>query len=664
MTEAGRPMRLENPWLIAAGLFLFALALRLIGLNRDPLWTDEAITIELARATWDSLLGYLLYDASPPGSYLVFRAWMALGAQPEQVRYLAALAGALTAPVVYFLGCRLFYKRVGLVAALLFSINPFHLYYSQEIRYPVLLTLAAALQMLAFIRLIDRRTWPDAVYLALATAAGCWLQYFFYFVIFAEALWVIILARKPTTTLFSVFASLTAGLLAAGPTLALLSFQLAKGKPDRVFVSIPKALGLAVLFPTLGGSEFNLPHLTLLGGLSPQEGGWTYLLVGFALSAPFLLLIWLGLAADRSNGDRRWMGAFLALIPVLMLLIFSRFWPIFRPKYLLPVLPIFACLAAAGAFYGNVGRVKRIGAVTGLLVFTLSVVALINQYTDPFCRRENWTAVTNAIESAKKPGDAIVTANRYHSLGFVFSYHGSLPVFSYASDTPYSQPCVKERLERRLGRLAARHDRFWVVGHKSAQFDPKGLLENYAGKHWRLVSRRQAVFPGHDVPLALYAVNDAARDRSFSSEIDFAGGDFASGQLVDGFLDARDGGYRWMGQSAVVRVKGTGHQPTAFACLYVHRPYFGDHDPTASLFVDGREIARQRIAQSGQVRVQGRVGKEGSSNDLHEIKVQFDRTFVPNDVRHDGDRREKTALVQRIGLADSTTEGGNACVLP
>ena len=88
-------------------------------------------------------------DQHPPLYYILLHFWMKLGDNAVTARSLSALTGALTIPAIYWLGRRLAGRDVGLLAALLLALSPFHVRFAQETRMYTLLTLNATLALLA-----------------------------------------------------------------------------------------------------------------------------------------------------------------------------------------------------------------------------------------------------------------------------------------------------------------------------------------------------------------------------------------------------------------------------------------------------------------------------------------------------------------------------------
>lgn len=129
---------------------------RLFGLYKSGgLWYDEAVTYYTAQESFPfGILDKLKYhDYHAPLFYLILNIWMRfVGEHDFVIRLLPCLFGVLTIPVLYLAGKELKSYKVGVLAALLASINSVLIYYSQEIRFYSLLTFAGALCALFLIK--------------------------------------------------------------------------------------------------------------------------------------------------------------------------------------------------------------------------------------------------------------------------------------------------------------------------------------------------------------------------------------------------------------------------------------------------------------------------------------------------------------------------------
>ena len=660
MTDKPKFWIVEHAPVTVAILFCAGLFLRVASAGWDPLWSDEAITFEFAKASWDGLVMRLLYDASPPGSYLLFKLWQTFSVAPFEVRYLSALAGALTIPATYLLGQKLFNRRIGLFAAFLLTVNPFHFYYSQEIRYPAILALVCTLQIWTFFGLTEKMNWPGAALFAVLTVAAGWMQYFFYFILLVQILWFIQNRKKFVGSFYKICVALVASFFAVLPTFAIFFMQFKAGKADREIVPVFKAIWLLFAFPVVGGSEFHLPALKFFDGINPINGGANYLWGLLLVMAPLIIFFLLGIVVERKGKERQFRGAFVVFGTVSLFLVVSRFIPMFRPKYVLPLLPLILVLVSAGVLSRELKLYLPRAVIGGGILIIIFFIGLLNQHTDPYCKRTDWAKTAGMIEYFEKKGDAILIPNKYHSLGFEFAYGGSLPVISYAADTPHLLAVSPNLLLRKVNRLEKEYNRFWVIEHKTNLFDPKNEMSKMAKNRWIKITESKVKIPLRDVAMTLYATNEQSRVESFIDRVDFYGDTFLEVQIGDGFLEGTEEGYRWMGKEAYALFNLNKGQDLAFGCFFVHRPFFGDSNPLAKLVVNGFPVAEKLIEKSDLYCLEGVIPENEREKEILKVGIVFDISFVPDSIFKDGDLLEKTALVEKLGISYSS----NAMVLP
>lgn len=137
------------------------LGLRLYRIGSEGLWIDEAFSIWLARHSVVEMVDWVgEVDHHPPLYYLLLKGWTAVvGTSEGAARALSAVFGTLTIPALYLLGRTLVDARVGLLAAMIVALSPFHVRFAQETRMYTLLTLFACLALHAFGRVQRRRGW-------------------------------------------------------------------------------------------------------------------------------------------------------------------------------------------------------------------------------------------------------------------------------------------------------------------------------------------------------------------------------------------------------------------------------------------------------------------------------------------------------------------------
>jgi hypothetical protein len=148
---------------LLSGIVALGGFLRFYQIDRTGLWLDEAFSIWMGWQSIGDMLSWLVrIDQHPPLYYTLLHFWMALGDDAATVRALSALCSTLTIPVIYLLGRHLANDdKVGLLAALILAVSPFHVRFAQETRMYALLTLNASLALYGLARLL---TDPRAVH--------------------------------------------------------------------------------------------------------------------------------------------------------------------------------------------------------------------------------------------------------------------------------------------------------------------------------------------------------------------------------------------------------------------------------------------------------------------------------------------------------------------
>lgn len=156
-------------WVIVGIVFL-GFVLRITRLDQYPLWGDEFISMDQASPALPALFTELATDQVPLYFVLLHAWFIVAGSLDFALRFPSVVWGCLGIPLVYQLGRQVFGVRVGLIAALLLSINPFSIWYSQDARvYPQLATLSIASLLFLHYALTTRRPLAWAGYAIAAT---------------------------------------------------------------------------------------------------------------------------------------------------------------------------------------------------------------------------------------------------------------------------------------------------------------------------------------------------------------------------------------------------------------------------------------------------------------------------------------------------------------
>ena len=126
---------------------LLAIALRLIRLGTFSFWNDECHNLLVSQNLYGAVFDGELIPNHPPLPYILLALWrfIGMGYNEWTIRGLPLLFGVLGVIAVFWFAKMLFGSRVGILAAFLLAISPFHLLHSQELKEYIYLPFFATL---------------------------------------------------------------------------------------------------------------------------------------------------------------------------------------------------------------------------------------------------------------------------------------------------------------------------------------------------------------------------------------------------------------------------------------------------------------------------------------------------------------------------------------
>ena len=509
---------------------LLAAFLRFHRLGGQSFWNDEGNSARLAERSVGLILAGAAGDIHPPGYYLLLAAWSAaVGHSEFALRGLSVLAGIVLVAVVYRLGKQYFDEPAALASAFFAAIHPALIYYSQEARMYELVAALAAAAFLAMTQwLVASRNSKLQIhhssfivhhssFIVLITALGLYTHYSFAFVLIALNLTALggMLAHRaratpaaprPTPLASRIVLWLLLQLLALAlfaPWLPTAVHQLATWPSAREYHSFADSLldvgRWLTLGPTADASSAwaALPGAAILIGLGLRRGGQT-----------ITPLLWL-------------------LIPTGLTLGFGLFSPAFA-KFLIIAVPALCLLMGNGlaalrksqftirnsqlAIHPSL-LILLTSALAAALLLVPTALSLNNLYFNPAFARADYRGMAAALDSIAKPGDAILLNAPNQWEVFTYYHRDTSNVFPVARTRPLDVPAQTAELER----IAATHDRLFVLYWGDAQSDPDRVIETWLNAH-----TFKAYDQWHgDVRLAAYAVPRAAAQSQHTVNVTF-----------------------------------------------------------------------------------------------------------------------------------------------
>lgn len=335
-------------------ILLLGFALRLINLNQS-LWLDEVISVLAVKTnSYSSLVtSFAPGDFHPPLYYLVLKFWDRMFGYSEIAsRFPSVIFSLATGYFIFLLGKKLISSRVGLVAALFWSVNPLAVYYAQEARMYSLAALAVTAAVYFFVT--KKWSW---FWLSLGVA------------FYTDYLpWLLTPLFLPQSLLVLIFTL---------PLLPLLWQQWQISRQAALIIPVWSAL-----LGQFDVKAFLLTPVKFIFGRIPAQAL-------FAL--PTVFYLWL-----LSQAKNRLLWSWL-LVPLILGAILSLKISVFSYFRFLFVLPAFVLLLAAGTK-------ERRWAQLVIVVISLTALAVFN--LNPEYWREDWRSAASFM--AERPGPVLL----------------------------------------------------------------------------------------------------------------------------------------------------------------------------------------------------------------------------------------------------------------
>lgn len=167
-------------------ILLVSLLIRLYNISFGSLWYDELHSASLADPEWpfiETLKWYQpdcnLFDGTPPLFNLLLRFFsLIFGYNDFTIRLLPVFIGVFSIYVIYKLGQVLFNKNVGILAAAITSVSPFHIQFSLELRSYGLFMLFSMLSFLFLYKFFEDKSNKNLLYFTLSNIIVLYSHYF------------------------------------------------------------------------------------------------------------------------------------------------------------------------------------------------------------------------------------------------------------------------------------------------------------------------------------------------------------------------------------------------------------------------------------------------------------------------------------------------------
>ncbi len=182
----------SSKWFLAA-LLVLAAALRIYHLAFKSISIDESIGFFYAIDTLPHVIAFTINDVHPPLFYILHHFWIAFfGTSEAAIRSISIFWGLASIWGIYKLGSLLFNRNVGLLAAFLLTISPWHIWLCQNARSNSMLMFLAIANIYSFYQIIStmEKKWYS-IY-GIITLTAIYTHYFAFMLWFTEGIYVLV----------------------------------------------------------------------------------------------------------------------------------------------------------------------------------------------------------------------------------------------------------------------------------------------------------------------------------------------------------------------------------------------------------------------------------------------------------------------------------------
>ncbi len=386
----------------------------------------------------------------------------------------SAIAGALSVFFIYRWLAPKGGRERALAAALILALNPFSLYYSQELRFYSLLVLFVIISLIVFERFLEHPSPGSGAVLGVILALTCLSHFSGGFLCLAFLVYLTCTGRLKGGHLWPALLAVVIVLGAISPwiyreILNLRSIEVVNISTLPVEERLRGELTLNlwsypyILHAFSTGYSFgpDLRELHMIGSaFELLKGYWPHLLITVAL---FGGLAAAGVVSAFREGR---LGFFLSIVAVTIVsgtVIALLNIKVFNVRYLMSAFPVFIALLAYGLPKRRIYRIAFLAVVAAVML-----VSDWNYYFAAKYARDDLRGAARIVGMEEREGDLIVTG-----MAKLFTYY-----YEGHNRVRYIRPRKHDRdvLREIVGTIIEGHPRVWYLRTRTWHFDPDDSL--------------------------------------------------------------------------------------------------------------------------------------------------------------------------------------------
>jgi mannosyltransferase len=395
-------------------LTLVGAILRFYNLGFNSLWLDEASTLTFAVKSipdiWQATTGG---EFNPPLFYWAEHLMLIFGNSEVVLRFIPALLGVLTIPLIYLAGKEFMDRNTGIIAAAAFAFSPFLLFYSQEARAYSMMLFFVTFSLVFYFRALKNNSLTDWALFGILSALAFWTHFYA----------LVIIGSLVLYALYELFPKIKNNPGAIKP-LAISCGIFALICLPLILVTIQLFFKRTASAPTFGiqGPEIILATFAQISGSD---------VVMFLLLILFVVGIIQAFLLDKNK------GIFLVTLTILTFVIsnFLSYRIPMQPRYLI-FLTIVYFIAVALSYKLLYALTNSPGVVYGFIAFLLIINAFaLSDYYSGYTK-DDWRGFSDGLRQKTSPGDIVVVIPAYISQPFDYYYSNATDqTIEYSANT-------------------------------------------------------------------------------------------------------------------------------------------------------------------------------------------------------------------------------------
>jgi mannosyltransferase len=467
--------------IILLGIVIIGFFFRIYHLAAVPLRGDEAFSV----LYWaglplsKSLTTIATLEPHPALIYVIFRGWGLLAGDTEfAMRYLPTLVNLLGVPAIFAIGIRLSGWRLGLLAALLFALNPYEIWHAQDVRNYAMWAGVSLIALWLGLCALDSLRKRDWLFYTLSATLAANLFYSELLILTAFGVFVFITrcGHWKILTRWLITAAV-AGLTAAASFLILQGGLFGSGSYSG---NATKPVDVTYLLTAF------LPTLTFGTTLPPDFLDSVWLLVALALVVG-LFTLW------RHHRRTAILLSALGIIPPLLLSLISLRVSIFDPRYILAAAPAYSLIVASLVIQAATSLNRAGRYISVILLFVWLIIcgySLYNHYYDPiYLKSKDWPSIARFLHQNVNPANLVIQSTVDPAFGYY--YHRSSLELAVEIALPAYPTQPELEIQNNLEAYAARYPGIWRVGQTLAEWNNANVVENWLDTHLQLTRSEQ-----------------------------------------------------------------------------------------------------------------------------------------------------------------------------